>query len=201
MTRKDAKKLKKILLKNNSHQDFVYQCHENDPFHYVFWDKLRDLKSQYVIPSYWQDHLIYKGLSIDIFTLDDNIIDWIQQKCIFFNHHMIFHPLADFNGKWAHLRPLVPIFHFFLRNILFPIARILSLFRKNDYLNYSYGQPWKRKYPKDAIFPLREVQFEGNTFMSPADPDRYLSVAFSDWKHVPSEDKRIRHSTQFELYF
>lgn len=200
MTRKDAKKLGKILRHKKDNTDFVYQCHENDPYHYVFWNKLRDLKSAYVIPTYWQDHLKYKGLSIDIFTLDDNIIDWLQEKCIFLNHHMIFHPLADNCGKWALFRPLVPIFHFFLRNLVFPLARFLSLFRKNDYLNYSYGQPWKRKYPIDAIYPLREIKFEGRTFMSPTNPEKYLRVAFNDWNHIPPEDKRQTHASQFELF-
>lgn len=200
MTRKDARRLRKIL-SNLKHQDFVLQTHANDKYHYVFWDKLRDTKSAYIIPTYWQDHLKYKGLSVDIFTLDDNTIDWIQNKCIFFNHHMIFHPLAENNGNWSLFRPFVAAFYCILRNILFPIARLLSFFKKNDYMSYSYGQPWKRKYPKDSIYPLREIKFEGFSFMSPAEPDRYLSVAFDDWKKIPPENERQIHASNFELYF
>ena len=201
MTRKDAKKLRKILIQQSSHPDFVYQCHETDPFHFVFWDRLRDTKSANVAPSYAQDHLIYKGLAIDIFRLDDNINDWLQQKCISLNHYLLTLPLSENTGIWTKLRPILPFLYRLMRHIVLPVAQVLSIFHKNDYLNYSYGQPWKRKYPKDAIYPLDEIQFEGYSFKAPADLNRYLYAAFTDWKQVPPENKRVTHNIQLETYF
>lgn len=48
---------------------------------------------------------------------------------------------------------------------------------------------------KDAIFPLKPIQFEGETFLSPASPDIYLTEQYGDYMQLPPEDKRQVHAT------
>lgn len=201
MKRSDAMKLKKIWLKNYQKEQFVYQCHETDSFHFRFWDKIRDIKSANVAPSYIQDRLKYKGLAIDIFIMDDHTIGYIKQKCTSLFHYLLLLPLYSDNEKWNRLRPIVPLFYYFLRLIAFPLARLMSLFRHNNYLSYSYGLPWTHKFPKDIIYPLSTIVFEGHKLMVPAKCEEYLHIIYGDWKKIPQPKDIRTHGVQMELYF
>lgn len=202
MRRRDAKKLKKIWLKYYMHDEqFVYQCHETDPFYFRFWDKIRDVKSADVSSSYIQDRLKFKGLAIDIFIMDDHIIDYLKQKCTSLFHYLLLLPLYFNNRKWNRLRPLAPLFYYFLRLIAFPLARLMSIFRHNSYLTYSYGLPWTHKFPKEVIYPLTRIDFEGYSLMAPAKSAEYLHITYGDWETIPKPKDFKTHGLQLKMYF
>ena len=46
---------------------------------------------------------------------------------------------------------------------------------------------------KDDIFPTKEIQFEGHTFMAPNNSDEFLRVLYDDYMQIPPEDKRLTH--------
>lgn len=46
----------------------------------------------------------------------------------------------------------------------------------------------------DAIFPTAPIQFEGEEFLGPANPDAYLRDLYGDYMQLPPEDKRKGHA-------
>lgn len=50
----------------------------------------------------------------------------------------------------------------------------------------------------DAIFPLSTVQFEGEEFLAPANPDAYLRDLYRNYMELPPEEKRHGHAVFFE---
>lgn len=50
-------------------------------------------------------------------------------------------------------------------------------------------------FPREVLFPCREIEFEGHRFMAPADPREYLRIKFGDdYMQFPPVEKRVtRH--------
>ncbi|MCQ2256518.1 MAG: LicD family protein [Bacteroidaceae bacterium] len=46
----------------------------------------------------------------------------------------------------------------------------------------------------DDIFPVKPIQFEGETFLGPAKPDQYTRNIYNDYMTMPPEDKRKIHA-------
>ena len=46
----------------------------------------------------------------------------------------------------------------------------------------------------DDIFPVKPIQFEGETFMGPANPDQYTRNIYNDYMTLPPVDKRKIHA-------
>lgn len=49
-------------------------------------------------------------------------------------------------------------------------------------------------HPKENVFPLTEVEFEGRKFPAPAKSDEYLATLYGDWRQIPPKEKRQIHS-------
>lgn len=55
----------------------------------------------------------------------------------------------------------------------------------------------KEDLPGEALLPVRPIEFEGETFMGPADPDRYLRVLYGDgYMQLPPKEKRHAHTPE-----
>lgn len=201
MPRKDAQKLAKILKKDLLHKAFVLQCHSKDPYHIVFWDKIRDTQSSNVAHSFIQDKLKYKGLQIDIFRVDDRVSVKLKQKVTKLYHHLLLMPSIQNKGRYMYLRPLIPL-SYIIMNVFIYLCMKVSLFKKkNDFYSYDYGLPWERDYRKKDIFPLRKIRFEGILFSSPNNIDGYLTEAYGNWRRLPEDNEVINHRVQLEFYF
>lgn len=50
------------------------------------------------------------------------------------------------------------------------------------------------------IFPLKEIEFEGHSFLCPSDPDAFLTETYRDYMEIPPADKRITHISRIEFY-
>lgn len=50
-------------------------------------------------------------------------------------------------------------------------------------------------FPREVLFPCREIEFEGHRFMAPADPKEYLRIKFGDdyMQFPPVEQRVTRH--------
>lgn len=46
----------------------------------------------------------------------------------------------------------------------------------------------------DLIFPLKEINFEGYSFLAPSNPDKYLTTIFGDYMKLPEEQDRKAHA-------
>jgi len=47
---------------------------------------------------------------------------------------------------------------------------------------------------QDSIFPLKEIHFEGKSFMAPNNPDAYLKDLYNNYMEIPPVEKRQIHS-------
>lgn len=47
--------------------------------------------------------------------------------------------------------------------------------------------------PRKVIFPLTRHVFEGEEFSVPADPDRYLTIVYGDWRKIPPVEEQHQH--------
>lgn len=52
-------------------------------------------------------------------------------------------------------------------------------------------------YKKDKIFPLKEIDFQGNTYPCPNDVDYYLNQLYSDYMRIPKNLRRHYRVNQF----
>ena len=51
--------------------------------------------------------------------------------------------------------------------------------------------------PKDVLFPVCDISFEGHVFSGPADIERYLGVLYGEtWSELPPEDQRRNHAPE-----
>ena len=53
--------------------------------------------------------------------------------------------------------------------------------------NVQSTQGYKVFFPKDTIFPLKELQFEGGLYLAPNDPESYIEQMFGDYYSVPDD--------------
>lgn len=54
-----------------------------------------------------------------------------------------------------------------------------------DSVIYDYGTGYYAERRKSDIFPVRDIEFEGQKFLAPHDTDKYLERIHGDWKTLP----------------
>ena len=70
------------------------------------------------------------------------------------------------------------------------LVRPKGTYLSNILINNGYGIMHRR----DSIFPVKEIDFEGEKFLGPANPDAYLTDLYRDYMQLPPEDKRKGHA-------
>ncbi|TLX77124.1 LicD family protein [Labilibacter sediminis] len=50
------------------------------------------------------------------------------------------------------------------------------------------------KFDYDVIYPIKQIEFEGISFMAPNNPDSYLTTMFGDYMKLPAEEDRHVHA-------
>ena len=183
------KKLCDYLLNHPTDQYELQTC-DTDPVFFGHWSKLRDLRSEYVKAGIGHNRRRYRGLQIDLFPFEAGsskilhilackIHGTLERKVVEKNHVKIARA-----GYWI------------LRKVLVPIFRIANIFgNKNTYM-HTYGMPWHTRYPKDVLFPAKPIEFEGHTFMGPAQPEEYCRLVYGeDYMTLPPPEQRVLPST------
>lgn len=71
-----------------------------------------------------------------------------------------------------------------------------GLFKRKDefYSNTLNNNGYGIMHRRDSIFPVKEIDFEGEKFLGPANPDAYLTDLYRDYMQLPPEDKRKGHA-------
>ena len=196
MLRKDAERLKNILIADNGGSDFVIQCDETDPHAYCPWLVLRDLKSEYIQDSAVHKNRKYRGLQVDIFVLDDNVNDTLQRLSWKMFRALVWAPFEG--GALKILRPLVWLNYKMLTKLVFPLFRAMS--GSKEYYKFSYGSPFRSTRYKKDIYPLTRIEFEGREFNAPADSASYLKAIYGNWERIPDPDQIITHEVEVRFY-
>lgn len=197
MPREDAKKLKKIL-GDNPNSNFILQSNDNDP-HYnnCAWYTLRDLKSEYIQDSDLHNRMKYRGLQVDIFIMESGIPKYLKRLARYFNLIFVFGPYAG-NKKLKFLRPFVDMNFKTLEKFISPLLRLFKT--KESALTYGLGNPFTQYFPSESIYPTKRICFEGETFNSPANPEKYLEIEYGDWNQLPSPVDIQTHEVSFRFF-
>lgn len=190
--KEDETKLIKYLLKN-PHPQFVLQCNKTDPKCYNPWPVLRDLKSEYFQDSASHNAKKYRGLQIDIFTMQKGTIKplfWFNKKISALN-----------NNYLAGNIPIVPkLIYLFQQYITNPFFSFISkLFGNKNYCSYSYGCYNGVQYPVKVIFPSSQMNFENKLFPVPRNVHEYLTIMFGNYQDLPPKDKRNWHMASYHI--
>lgn len=192
----DYKDFKRLCdyLKAHPHPQYVLQDNDTDPGFYKEWACLRDLKSenrshdnQQSADRRMHEAQKFRGLHIDIFPYEGNMIPWLQRLAAKLS--------VNVNTKLAGRYPLLAqIAYKFLHVIVFPVFRLVGkLFGNPDLYMHSYGAWFYEQNPRRCMIPHKDIVFEGHTFEGPADADELCRIAYGNYMDLPPRDKRDRH--------
>jgi lipopolysaccharide cholinephosphotransferase len=198
----DLRKFMQIMLYNNPSEEFVLQCHENDPgYNRSQWVVLRDLKSEYIQEgkySKFHNKLKYRGLQVDIFPVEENVSMGLK-KCVDLSQSL-FITKPTVSDKWCYiiLKPFRMFIWYLLNYIIIPLCRLYKNKRYSNSYIISYGVPIPFKYigEKSDIYPLQRISFENKELNAPKEYDNYLSNLYGDWRKVPSPSEIKTHNVK-----
>lgn len=183
MMREDADAFKRLMLSGAYGDEFVLQCRETDDGYFGSWLVLRDTRSEYVQDSEVHNKRRFRGLQVDIFIYDDRSVQLFVDVTKHIYRDLIQRPLLRIPDREKAIRRARP-WAFLLYGVLDPLFRLVSPRRK--YIAPSYGT-WFTvdRTPKELIFPLGTVCFEGYDFSCPARVEDELTLWYGDWKKLP----------------
>lgn len=170
------------------------QTKASDPSFGRTLNKIRDNKSLYITPNEDFTKNYNKGIFIDLFEiqpypnvnikLQKLIMRWYIKVTGFF----IIKQKVTLKNHLATL--LFPLIKLFLDLIWF----IFNLGPKNKLGYEKHFNVYGNSYTKEMIFPLKDISFEGHTFLCPANPGLYLTSIYGDYMKIPPKEKRRIHS-------
>lgn len=161
--------------------------------------KIRDLNSYFVEAGDDFSKDYNKGIFVDIFpfrqypTINSQVLKKIVKNAN--------KSLAILRSRhYYSIRSFAEFFYFgikYLFNItIFKLACIATNMNKN-YANTVESNGYGTIHRREDVFPVKNIQFEGRTFLGPANPDQYLKSLYGDYMQLPPQDKRKVHSIFF----
>lgn len=179
----DAQAFKRLMLSGAYGDEFVLQCRETDDGYFGSWLVLRDTRSEYVQDSEVHKKRQYRGLQVDIFIYDDKTVQLFLDITKLIHRDLVHRPLREIPDREKAIRRARP-WAFLLYDVLVPIMRFLS--PRRNYIAPCYGT-WfiVDRTPKEMIFPLGTVRFEGYEFSCPGRKEDELALWYGDWQQLP----------------
>lgn len=190
MPRRDAKRFREIMLKQNPSNEFVLQCRATDPGYFGAWCILRDTKTEYIQNSKMHNMRKYRGLQVDIFEVDDHCIEPIRQLIARYQHYLINKPLDTIDSVF--LAKCIALPSYYILAVIKMMVRFIS--PKRDYCIKPLGVVWKHMQIIN-IYPLTRAKFEDGSFLTPGNADAYLTDMYGDWEVVPQNIET--HNVEF----
>lgn len=202
MTRKDFERFSKIIA-TELPEDLFFQTKETDPAYYPYvLPKVRDKKSKFVEDR--REVSYCQGIYIDVFQYDTypnhlvlNLLRWRHTIRAYRNRF----PRKSLKRKVYMLALYtvgLPSF-VFLRGFEWFMKKFRDVVCNRpgqDLITYGVEYADKIPYTQEDIFPLRDISFEGFSFLAPNNVDVYLKKTFGDYMQLPPEDKRIPHAKE-----
>lgn len=191
--RKDYKLLCDYL-KAHPHPQYVLQDPSTDLNYLKAWASLRDLKSEHIaLPTTDErerrslESLTYRGLHIDIFPYEDQILPSMQRLAGKLS--------AKINIDLAPKHPrLARLLYHLSDRILFPIFRCCGhIFGKRGEYMHTYGAWFYERFPENIVRPYQPISFEGKHYNAPANPDAFCKIIYGAYQDLPPKEKRNRH--------
>lgn len=163
--------------------------------------KVRNLNSFFLSKDDDLNAPYCKGIFVDIFPFIDYPAagrKWIRfiTKGTCASHAILT------RTHYYSIRNTIAFFYFCCR---YALCRVLWFFTKlfsphrHRYMSNTLHNNWYGiMHEKSSIFPIGEIEFEGCTFMAPADPDAYLRDLYKDYMQLPPKEKRVFHAVYIE---
>lgn len=198
MLTEDYNRFKEIAVKELPDNLFL-QTKETDPSYRTPLCKVRDRNSFFITKhdDFTRDY--QKGLYVDVFEvvpypnvnkkLLKFIMHWLKKTDFF------FYTKNDITLK-NHIASITfPIIKFGM-NVIWGILNLGKKGRLGLEKHFSPGI----SYSKEMVFPLKDIEFEGKTFLGPADPDKCLTEAYGDYMQLPPKEKRMNHLIYVDIH-
>lgn len=197
MPPEDYRKFKAISAKELS-EGFVLQSEETEPSANqgdgVFKIRMKD--TLYLMDYDDLSAPYSKGLFIDVFesapfpAINKRLFRFLARRInkahgfMHYNKRLTLGNIARFF--------LFPISYFFFYHIVWKLICLFSSkpceFTPIQRVLYGYPSP------RTAIYPLKEIEFEGRMFPCPNDPDRRLTDMWGNYMELPPKEKRKIHA-------
>ncbi len=175
VSQKDFKKLCDYL-KSHPHPQYVLQDNDTDPGFYKEWAVLRDLKSENrshdsesSADRRMHEAQKYRGLHVDIFPYEGNMIPWLQ--------HLAAKLSVNVNLRLAGRHPRLAQWGYdILHYAVFPSFRLVGkLFGSPGRYMHSYGAWFYEQNPKRCMVPHKDIVFEATPSKVLPTPTRYAA--------------------------
>ena len=176
------------------------QTKDTDPSYRLLINKVRDNNSLYITKHEDFSRDYNKGLYIDIFEaipypdvnpkLQKYIMHWYQKTCHFFSVKQS----VSFKNHLA--------------SIVFPIIKlnldiiwgVLNLGKKKCIGYAKQFNVYGNSYPQNIVYPLKDISFEGYTFLGPSNADKYLTNIYGDYMKLPKKEQQHAHIIYVDLH-
>lgn len=197
MLRSDYLRLLKVLPQELP-DNLALQTNETDPNYMFIFGKLRDLNSHMEETTSYDRIFHYTGIYIDIFPLE-KLPYWLA----WIGGHMQGQIYNQLNNKSLKesimLRRIQRIYRFNTR-IGFPVLRFIAKLLPGKALRHSLGTAYFKPRYMDDIFPLTEMEFEGQMFPVPHHTDAMLRKIYGDYMQLPDLEHIHPHYNKLEFY-
>lgn len=183
----DLPRLRKAL-KEELPANFCYQDRTTEWNYFMTIAKVRDKNS--IFDDSYSSRMKERGIYIDIFLVEPIVPLWIKDK-IDFVYIRCLRGIHNYSERL--IEKILGYICYIPAVIAMMICRgIAKVFNSNKY-GRAYGFKSVMYVNKDILFPVKEIEFEGHTFMAPNDSDALLKNFYGDYMQIPPEDKRITH--------
>lgn len=192
----DYARLEKVLADMDD-EKYVLHSMKTDPEYIYVYGKFRSRRGEYDMKDPRYRYYRWKGMSIDIFTIEKTSYIAAQMARFFYKiGHKVSTPVKNAGLR----RVLTRIVNFCNFRFLFPFFRLLGRINPKGEYHYTLGTGFARAtFHIEDIFPLAEAQFEDGMFPVPKDADAYLTRLYGDWRKLPSKE-RIRKAIHCKEY-
>lgn len=190
MMRKDYLRLIEILPKELP-DNFVLQTNETDPNYIFIFGKLRDTHSFLAETNDYDRNFLYQGIYIDIFPMEH-----IPYGLAWIAGHMqgqIYKQLKKKSTSETVIQKNINRIYQFNTRIGFPVLRFLSKVYRSKAIRHSFGTAYFSPRFAEDLFPLGEIEFEGELFPAPGNTHAYLTKIYGDYMKLPDLDKICPH--------
>lgn len=203
MTRENYKKFL-LVFKNN--EKYTLQKEQVDfP---LYFSKLRKNKITFIENIKYRKPYrnIHQGVFIDIFPVDKVSKKSVSRLLqIIFSNILISQSLflRGYQTKniFKHLFMFASALFIPCRKAMFRFIEKFNLNTDYDYYCSFFGETKKILINRDWMNLLERREFNGGGYTCMTNPEKYLELAYGDWKKLPSEEERIAklHAKIFDL--
>lgn len=183
----DLPRLRKALQKELP-DNLSYQDKTTDWNYFMTIGKVRDKKSVFNDPYFKRTK--ERGIYIDIFLVEPIVplwlkdsVDFVYIRCLRGIHNYSDRVIEKILGYLFYLPSVIAV----------QTCKWIAKLFNSKKIGRAFGFKSVMFVDSDIIFPVREIKFEGHSFMAPNNIDAFLKNLYGDYMQIPPEDKRVTH--------